>query len=92
MTKQVDSSSPRGRAPASTTEVRKRVTGPSDAPAPEAAIAANGAFPREGLGADTDDVDLRTRVYAHVRKYSTPSWSRARHSPRAARSIPACCR
>ena len=76
MTKHTDSQADHDGQSTSGSSLKKK-TPCGDAPAAAAVIASNGAFPREGLGADTDDVDLRTRVYAHIRKYSKPSWGRA---------------
>ena len=49
----------------------------AETPASLDVMAANGAFPKEGLGTSTDDVALRERVYAHVKRYSVPSWGRS---------------
>ncbi len=74
MTKAADSK------PASSTTaegVTKKVLTGDGAPADSDVMAANGAFPRDALASDKDDVELRTRVFAHVRKYSKASWGRA---------------
>ncbi len=49
----------------------------TDAPAPAQVLEANGAFPRGSLGKDTDNVELRSQVFDHVRKYSHASWTRS---------------
>ncbi len=71
--------SPRDGSSAALSPMHKKKDhgGASDAPADAGTLAANGAFPREGLGASTDDHELRGRVFAHVRRYSRASWSRA---------------
>ena len=77
MTKQTASDSPKSRGGSPTVTKDSLAGSVLDAPAPQTVMAANGAFPKEGLGADTDDVALRTRVFAHVRAFSNASWGRA---------------
>ena len=78
MTKGTDNGSPRAGSTSTTgATLKKQPSSDVDSPASAAVLSANGAFPKEGLGASTDDADLRSRVFAHVRKYSKASWSRA---------------
>ncbi len=72
--------SPRDGAPTLSPQHKKKSMdgGKSvDAPADASTLSSNGAFPREGLGSATDDEGLRGRVFAHVRRFSRASWSRA---------------
>lgn len=66
-----------GSAAAGDASPKGKVVAACETPAAAEVMAANGAFPRDGLGASTDDVELRTRVFAHVKRYSTPAWGRA---------------